>query len=77
MQSHTRTVSRSLSVLAPWKPRHYREPFEINYDQQYQKPTTTLRRRQRSRDEATLARRGKDQSRRTKDNLSKTGIKKK
>ncbi|KAF7993884.1 hypothetical protein HCN44_011153 [Aphidius gifuensis] len=73
LQSHTRTVSRSLSVLAPWKPRHYREPFEINYDQQYQKPTTTLRRRQRSRDEATLARRGKDQSRRTKDNLSKTG----
>ncbi|XP_011310842.1 uncharacterized protein blo isoform X1 [Fopius arisanus] len=73
LQSHTRTVSRSVSVLAPWKPRHYREPFEINYDQQYHKPTTTLRRRQRSRDEATLGRKGKDPSRRSKDNLSKTG----
>ncbi|KAI4490721.1 hypothetical protein M0804_003665 [Polistes exclamans] len=71
LQSHTRTVSRSVSVLAPWKPRHYREPFEINYDQQqHQKPMMTLRRRQRSRE--TLTRRGKE-ARRSKDNLSKTG----
>lgn len=71
LQSHTRTVSRSVSVLAPWKPRHYREPFEINYDQQiHPKPMTTMRRRQRSRE--TLSRRGKD-ARRSKDNLSKTG----
>ncbi|XP_046838173.1 uncharacterized protein LOC124432895 isoform X1 [Vespa crabro] len=71
LQSHTRTVSRSVSVLAPWKPRHYREPFEINYDQQqHQKPMMTLRRRQRSRE--TLSRRGKE-ARRSKDNLSKTG----
>ncbi|XP_043256038.1 zinc finger CCCH domain-containing protein 13 [Colletes gigas] len=71
LQSHTRTVSRSVSVLAPWKPRHYREPFEINYDQQlHPKPMATIRRRQRSRE--TLSRRGKD-ARRSKDNLSKTG----
>ncbi|KAK2584414.1 hypothetical protein KPH14_006796 [Odynerus spinipes] len=71
LQSHTRTVSRSVSVLAPWKPRHYREPFEINYDQQQnQKPMMTLRRTQRSRE--TLSRRGKE-ARRSKDNLSKTG----
>lgn len=71
LQSHTRTVSRSVSVLAPWKPRHYREPFEINYDQQlHPKPLATIRRRQRSRE--TLSRRGKDM-RRSKDNLSKTG----
>lgn len=71
LQSHTRTVSRSVSVLAPWKPRHYREPFEINYDQQQnQKPMMTLRRRQISRE--TLSRRGKE-ARRSKDNLSKTG----
>nr|XP_012230652.1 PREDICTED: uncharacterized protein LOC105676976 isoform X2 [Linepithema humile] len=70
LQSHTRTVSRSVSVLAPWKPRHYREPFEINYDQQqHAKPITTMRRRQRSRE--TLSRRGKE-ARRSKDNLSKT-----
>ncbi|XP_076227887.1 bloated isoform X2 [Nomia melanderi] len=71
LQSHTRTVSRSVSVLAPWKPRHYREPFEINYDQQlHPKSMATMRRRQRSRE--TLSRRGKD-PRRSKDNLSKTG----
>ncbi|XP_076646232.1 bloated [Halictus rubicundus] len=71
LQSHTRTVSRSVSVLAPWKPRHYREPFEINYDQQlHPKSMATMRRRQRSRE--TLSRRGKD-ARRSKDNLSKTG----
>lgn len=71
LQTHTRTVSRSVSVLAPWKPRHYREPFEINYDQQqHPKPVATMRRRQRSRE--TLSRRGKD-ARRSKDNLSKTG----
>ncbi|XP_076748820.1 bloated isoform X2 [Xylocopa sonorina] len=71
LQSHTKTVSRSVSVLAPWKPRHYREPFEINYDQQlHTKPLSTMRRRQRSRE--TLSRRGKD-ARRSKDNLSKTG----
>ncbi|XP_012056086.1 PREDICTED: serine/arginine-rich splicing factor 11-like [Atta cephalotes] len=70
LQSHTRTVSRSVSVLAPWKPRHYREPFEINYDQQqHAKPIATMRRRQRSRE--TLSRRGKE-ARRSKDNLSKT-----
>ncbi|XP_029038256.2 uncharacterized protein LOC114873768 [Osmia bicornis bicornis] len=71
LQSHTRTVSRSVSVLAPWKPRHYREPYEINYDQQlHTKPVATMRRRQRSRE--TLSRRGKE-PRRSKDNLSKTG----
>ncbi|XP_051168544.1 homeobox protein 2 [Leptopilina boulardi] len=71
LQAHTRTVSRSVSVLAPWRPKHYREPFEINYDQQqHQKPMITMKRRQRSRE--TLSRRGKD-PRRSKDNLSKTG----
>lgn len=71
LQAHTRTVSRSVSVLAPWRPRNYREPFEINYDQQqHHKPMITMKRRQRSRE--TLSRRGKD-ARRSKDNLSKTG----
>ncbi|XP_012266151.2 uncharacterized protein LOC105691908 isoform X2 [Athalia rosae] len=70
LQPQTRTVSRSVSVLAPWKPRHYREPFEINYEQQQQKPVATMRRRHRSRE--TLSRRGKD-ARRSRDNLSKTG----
>ncbi|XP_061931867.1 uncharacterized protein LOC107995581 isoform X4 [Apis cerana] len=64
LQSHTRTVSRSVSVLAPWKPRHYRESFEINYDQQlHPKSLATMRRRQKSRE--TLNRRGKDTRRST------------
>ncbi|KAG4068559.1 hypothetical protein HA402_004900 [Bradysia odoriphaga] len=29
----TRTVSRSVSVLAPWKPKHLRDGYEINYSQ--------------------------------------------
>ncbi|XP_071549237.1 uncharacterized protein [Panulirus ornatus] len=28
----SRKVSRSFSLLAPWKPRHYREKFEVEYD---------------------------------------------
>nr|XP_053626392.1 serine/arginine repetitive matrix protein 2-like isoform X2 [Cherax quadricarinatus] len=28
----TKKVSRSFSLLAPWKPRHYREKFEVEYD---------------------------------------------
>ncbi|XP_011505762.1 PREDICTED: uncharacterized protein LOC105368449 [Ceratosolen solmsi marchali] len=69
LTAHTRTVSRSVSVLAPWRPKNYREPYEINYDQQQlAKPVTTIRRRHRSRE--TLSRRGKE-PRRSKD--SKTG----
>ena len=61
LQASTRTVSRSVSVLAPWRPRNYREPYEINYDQQQlAKPLTMMRRRQRSRE--TLNRRSKSGS---------------
>ncbi|XP_059622589.1 uncharacterized protein LOC132265824 [Phlebotomus argentipes] len=34
----TRTVSRSVSVLAPWKPKHLHEGYEINYSQTQDKP---------------------------------------
>uniref|UniRef100_A0A1B0GHG4 Uncharacterized protein n=2 Tax=Lutzomyia longipalpis TaxID=7200 RepID=A0A1B0GHG4_LUTLO len=34
----TRTVSRSVSVLAPWKPKHLHEGYEINYSQTQEKP---------------------------------------
>ncbi|KAJ6647310.1 hypothetical protein Bhyg_02532 [Pseudolycoriella hygida] len=33
----TRTVSRSVSVLAPWKPKHLRDGYEINYSQNSEK----------------------------------------
>jgi hypothetical protein len=67
--AHMRTVSRSVSVLSPWRPRNYHEPYEINYDQQQlTKSITSMKRRQRSRE--ALSRRGKE-SRRNKD--PKTG----
>ncbi|KAJ8963200.1 hypothetical protein NQ318_018666 [Aromia moschata] len=38
MQPQVKTLSRSFSVLAPWKPRHPREAMDIDYTQ-YPKPT--------------------------------------
>lgn len=35
-RTQTRQISRSYSVLAPWKPRHYRDKFEITYSNQQQ-----------------------------------------
>ncbi|KAK7868791.1 hypothetical protein R5R35_003635 [Gryllus longicercus] len=34
LQPHKKTISRSISVLAPWRPRHYREGQEVHYDQE-------------------------------------------
>ncbi|CAG7838503.1 unnamed protein product [Allacma fusca] len=31
-QKQTRHLARSMSVLAPWRPRHYREKYELNYN---------------------------------------------
>uniref|UniRef100_A0A182FVM7 Uncharacterized protein n=1 Tax=Anopheles albimanus TaxID=7167 RepID=A0A182FVM7_ANOAL len=44
VQPMTRTVSRSISVLAPWKPKNIREGYEIDYhkEQQQTKPISTL-----------------------------------
>ncbi|XP_049817951.1 uncharacterized protein LOC109609226 isoform X3 [Aethina tumida] len=33
IQHQEKTLSRSFSVLAPWKPRHYREAMDIDYTQ--------------------------------------------
>ncbi|CAH0551686.1 unnamed protein product [Brassicogethes aeneus] len=38
MTPQVKTLSRSFSVLAPWKPRHYREAMDIDYTQ-YPKQT--------------------------------------
>ena len=32
MSRETKKVSRSFSLVAPWKPRHYREKFDVEYD---------------------------------------------
>ncbi|XP_031328545.1 uncharacterized protein DDB_G0283697 isoform X1 [Photinus pyralis] len=33
IKPQTKTLSRSFSVLAPWKPRHYKESYDIDYTQ--------------------------------------------
>lgn len=38
MQPQTRTVSRSVSMSAPWTPRHITDGYEINYSQTMQNP---------------------------------------
>lgn len=37
LQPMTRTVSRSVNMLAPWKPKHVHEGYEINYCQDEEK----------------------------------------
>ncbi|XP_066946321.1 zinc finger CCCH domain-containing protein 13-like isoform X1 [Macrobrachium rosenbergii] len=32
MSRQTKKVSKSFSMLAPWKPRHYRERYEVDYE---------------------------------------------
>ncbi|XP_037950653.1 uncharacterized protein LOC119681511 [Teleopsis dalmanni] len=41
----TRTVSRSVSMLAPWKPKLISEGYEINYSQEQNKRMSTLPRK--------------------------------
>ncbi|XP_068145817.1 serine/arginine repetitive matrix protein 2 [Drosophila tropicalis] len=45
LQPMTRTVSRSVSMLAPWKPKHISEGYEINYSQEQNKRMSTLPRK--------------------------------
>ncbi|XP_055596683.1 uncharacterized protein LOC129746821 [Uranotaenia lowii] len=57
-QPMTRTISRSISVLAPWKPKHIRDGYEIDYhsDQhQVPKPISTLPRPGSSRNRSNSA----------------------
>ncbi|XP_055626236.1 zinc finger CCCH domain-containing protein 13 [Toxorhynchites rutilus septentrionalis] len=62
LQPMTRTVSRSISVLAPWKPKHVSEGYEINYHNDQQQAmksvATTLPRplNNRSHSQSTLNR---------------------
>ncbi|XP_037945970.1 uncharacterized protein LOC119678286 [Teleopsis dalmanni] len=45
LQPMTRTVSRSVSMLAPWKPKLISEGYEINYSQEQNKRMSTLPRK--------------------------------
>lgn len=40
IQPQVKTLSRSFSVLAPWRPKHYKETLDIDYTQ-YPKPPPT------------------------------------
>ncbi|XP_064536047.1 zinc finger CCCH domain-containing protein 13 [Drosophila montana] len=55
LQPMTRTVSRSVSMLAPWKPKHISEGYEINYSQEQNKRTSTLPRKPPPHNGATSA----------------------
>lgn len=46
LQPQVKTLSRSFSMLAPWKPRHYRETMDIDYTQ-YPKATKSGKYEQR------------------------------
>ncbi|XP_022224748.2 uncharacterized protein LOC111075626 [Drosophila obscura] len=55
LQPMTRTVSRSVSMLAPWKPKHISEGYEINYSQEQNKRMSTLPRKPPPHNGATSA----------------------
>ncbi|XP_017961160.1 trichohyalin [Drosophila navojoa] len=55
LQPMTRTVSRSVSMLAPWKPKHISEGYEINYSQEQNKRISTLPRKPPPHNGATSA----------------------
>ncbi|XP_065370484.1 uncharacterized protein blo isoform X2 [Calliphora vicina] len=58
IQPMTRTVSRSVSMLAPWKPKLISEGYEINYSQEQNKTMSTLPRKplQNANSTSTLTR---------------------
>lgn len=43
LQPMTRTVSRSVSMLAPWTPKHIGDGYEINYSQTMQNNSVKLK----------------------------------
>ncbi|EDV35619.1 uncharacterized protein Dana_GF12381, isoform A [Drosophila ananassae] len=55
LQPMTRTVSRSVSMLAPWKPKHISDGYEINYSQEQNKRMSTLPRKPPPHNGATSA----------------------
>ncbi|XP_075238086.1 bloated isoform X2 [Lycorma delicatula] len=79
---HTRTLSRSISVLAPWKPRHPRDGIEINYNDVGKPPrgpvkTTTKtpsKPEKKKQKEATLSRRGSDESKKSESVYSQESL---
>lgn len=76
IQPQVKTLSRSFSVLAPWRPKHYRESLDIDYTQ-YQKPVKNGKYEQKpsrngsSRKESTSTLKKKAQeTRRSNQNMS-------
>lgn len=82
MQPQVKTLSRSFSVLAPWRPRHYKESMDIDYTQypkqKYeQKPTRNGT--SRKENSSTLKKRAQETKRSTQTlnrNRSKESISK-
>uniref|UniRef100_A0A0K8UKX5 Uncharacterized protein n=1 Tax=Bactrocera latifrons TaxID=174628 RepID=A0A0K8UKX5_BACLA len=59
LQPMTRTVSRSVSMLAPWKPKLISEGYEINYSQEQNKRMATMPRKPHMSSSSTLTRTNK------------------
>ncbi|XP_053965176.1 uncharacterized protein LOC128867743 [Anastrepha ludens] len=59
LQPMTRTVSRSVSMLAPWKPKLISEGYEINYSQEQNKRMATMPRKPHMNSSSTLTRTSK------------------
>ncbi|XP_065169080.1 uncharacterized protein [Atheta coriaria] len=79
IQPHAKTLSRSFSVLAPWRPRHYQEGMDIDYTQ-YPKPVKNGKYEQyrsgSSRRESSTLKKKAAESRRSNQNISTLGNKK-
>ncbi|XP_017777541.1 PREDICTED: uncharacterized protein LOC108563391 [Nicrophorus vespilloides] len=73
IQPQVKTLSRSFSVLAPWKPRHYREGMDIDYTQ-YPKQTKNGKYEQNknssSRKESSTLKKKAQETRRSNQNMS-------
>uniref|UniRef100_W8AMD5 Uncharacterized protein n=1 Tax=Ceratitis capitata TaxID=7213 RepID=W8AMD5_CERCA len=59
LQPMTRTVSRSVSMLAPWKPKLISEGYEINYSQEQNKRMASMPRKPHMGSSSTLTRTSK------------------
>ncbi|XP_067628757.1 uncharacterized protein blo [Eurosta solidaginis] len=59
LQPMTRTVSRSVSMLAPWKPKFVSEGYEINYSQEQNKRLPTMPRKPQANSSNILTRTNK------------------
>jgi hypothetical protein len=74
LQPHTKTLSRSFSVLAPWRPRHYKESMDIDYTQypKAKKYEQNKNNNSSRKESSTLLKKKAQETRRSNQNISTT-----